>query len=144
MALIGDEADGDDRREHPDDDRGAAVLDRGWRDHAPRRLGQQQQRAADQKGRLGERRQRPGLAVTKAVLAVGRAHRVLDRDEVDDRRGGVDERIDEARQQRDGPAAEPGGDLDRDQDERGRERGIGGARPQPARAFGLDRRDGHG
>ena len=95
------------------------------------RLGEQQHRAAGDEGRLAEHRQRLGLAVAEAMLAVGRAHRMAHRDQVDQRRGGIEQRVDKARQQRDRAGFEPGGEFDRDQQRRDRDRGVGRQPPQP-------------
>ncbi len=62
-----------------------------------------------------------------------------DGEEIDHRGGGVDQRVDEARQQRDRAGAEPGGEFGGDQHHRDRQRGIGRAHPQALRRRGRDR-----
>ena len=112
------------------------VLDRGRVDQPAHRLDQQQQRAAGDERRLAEHRQRLGLAVAEAMLAIGGAQRVAHREQVDDRGDDVEQRIDQARQQRDRAGVEPRGELDRDQQHCDRDRGVGRAPAQPVAASG--------
>src|ERR1051326_1921641 len=67
------------------------------------------------------------------MLAVGGNDRLAHGEEVDQRGGGVDERVDKARQQRDRVGADPNDELGRDQHRRDGEGGGGRAPPHPAR-----------
>ncbi len=60
-------------------------LDRGGVDQPAHRLGQQQERTAGDERGLAQHRQRFGLAMAEAMLAIGRAHGVAHRNQVDDR-----------------------------------------------------------
>jgi hypothetical protein len=53
--------------------------------------------------------------MTKTMLAVGRTHRMPDRDQIDEGRNGIEQRVDQARQQCDGPGFEPGHEFGGDQ-----------------------------
>jgi len=70
------------------------------------------------------------LAVAKTMLAIGRHRGVPHGEEIDQRCGGIDQGVDEARQQRDRPRPDPGGEFGDDQHHRDRQRGPGRAQPQ--------------
>src|SRR5262245_26545290 len=85
VPLVKDESDRDRDREDRYGDPRRWVLDGDRQDQPPDRFRKQQHRAADDKGGLPQDGERLRLAMAKAVLAVGRAHRVADRKEIDQR-----------------------------------------------------------
>ena len=137
MPLIGDQSERDDNREDHDSDAGHRILDGRRRDQPAHCLEHQQHGAADQKGRLPERRQRLSLPVTEAVFTVGRNRGVPDGNEIEQRGGEIDQRVDEARQQRDRAGADPHNELRGNQHRRDGQRGIGRTQPQPLCGGGL-------
>jgi hypothetical protein len=90
-ALVKYQSDRHHDREHHDYDAERRVGNRGRFDQPAHRFGEQQQRAAGDKGGLAQHRQRLGLAVAKAMLAVGRRHRVSHGEEIDHRSYGVEQ-----------------------------------------------------
>ena len=138
MPLIEDQRHRHRDRKHHDRDACRRVMHRGRRDHPAHRLGQQQQRAADDERRLAEHGERLGLAVAKAMLAIGRGHRMAHREQIDDRGDEVEQRVDQARQQRHRAGIEPGREFDRDQHHGDGDRGIGRPAPQPVRRRPVD------
>ena len=84
MPLIGDEAERHGDREHHDGDSGRCAFHWGRRYEPAHRLEHQEDRAADQKGRLAERGQGLGLSMAKTVFAVGGNDCLAHREEVDE------------------------------------------------------------
>ena len=81
----------------------------------PDRLDQQQHARAADEGGLAEAGQRLRLAVAEAVFAVGRLDGVAHREQRHDGGRGVEEGIDQGREDSDGVRHQPGGQLGGDQ-----------------------------
>ena len=86
------------------------------------RDGREQQRDEDEDGGLGERRQVLGLPVPVRVAAVGRAHRHADREERQERGHQVGAGVRRLREEAEAARGQARHELERDQDDGGRDR----------------------
>ena len=90
----------DDRKDH-DGDAGPGGFQRFGVEQAVDALQQHQYGRAGDEGRLCQASQRLGLAVAEAVFLVGGFECIANGEQVDDRGGGVHQRVDQAGQQAD-------------------------------------------
>jgi hypothetical protein len=102
----------------------------------------QYERRSEDEGHLHEAGQRLGLAVAEAVLRIRRHERLPDRDQVDDRGGGIERGVEQARQHADRAGLEERAELEHDQEQRRPDRREAGE-PHQAGVIG-GRRDRHG
>jgi len=88
-------------------------------------IGKQQQSRARNEGRLHEACDGLGLAVAEAMFFVGRHERLAHGHEIDERGRGIEQRIEQARQDRHRIGHDPGRKLAADQHARHRDRRVG-------------------
>ncbi len=144
--LKGHQDDGchDGYRHH--DDAKTRVLDRRRVEHPVACFDHQEYGRAADKGALAHRRERLGLAMAEAMLLVRRSQGRAHREQVEQRGGGIQQGIDQRREQADGIRHHIGEHLQADESQRHGDRGIGGQAHQPPiiGCNGSGWRDGHG
>jgi len=111
IALVLQQHEGDHDREPHDRDPERSVVHRLHVDKPVPGLEDEEDRGARDEGRLAQPGERLRLAMTEAVLAVGRHERVANGHEIDDGGSDIEQRIDEGGEERHRIGHQIGADL---------------------------------